>query len=162
MLSRIATWAGRLIGGLITAMALSSHFASTTIGFDFEAATPAGFEVTYDRLRWDDGATWAGWAVQGVARPHEPPDWFDPGGTWLDRPSRPERPRWWNRFGCWWIAGAADDPYVKLRYPGARASGWAGLPSWLVVGGIWAPAFVRARQRRRSGSTGPIAEVRLK
>ena len=161
MFTRIATWGWRLLAGLVTLMAISSSFAYTTVGFDFEAATPTGFEVTYYRLRWDDGATWAGWAVQEVARPHDPPDWFDPGGTWFDRPSRPDHPRWWNRFGLWWITWASDDPYVALRYPGARASVWGAAPSWLVAAAAWAPSLIRAG-RRRSGSGGPIIGSRLK
>ena len=57
-------------------MALSSYFAYTTAGFDFEVETATGVEVTYYRLRWDDGATWVGGAIQAVGRPDHALDWF--------------------------------------------------------------------------------------
>ncbi len=126
-------------------MAGSSYFAYTTAGFDFEVETSTGVEVIYYRVRWDDGATWAGRAVQGVARPTHALDWFDPGGTWMAMPSRPGYPHWWNRFGFWWITSAADDPYVPLRYPGASESYWMAIPSWLVMGLVGVPWLIRVR-----------------
>ena len=151
---RALTWIYRGLGVVVPLMALSSHFAYTTAGFDFEVATPNGVEVIYYRLRWDDGATWAGRAVQAVSRPDHAFDWFDPGGTLLDRPTRPERPHWWNRLGFWWITWATDDPYVPLRYPGARASEWVGVPSWLVVVVVYAPGLIRAVRLARSQGDG--------
>lgn len=144
------TGARRLAAGLVAGLAASSYFAYTTAGFDFERATPSGaFEVVYYRLRWDAGATWAGRAVQPVPRPDHPPDWFDPGGTLLDAPSRPERRSRWNRWGFWWIARAADDPYVPLRYPGATTSRWAAVPSWLVLAAPAGMMLARGARRRR-------------
>ncbi len=144
---RPTTWARRLLGGLAAVMGISSYLAYTTVGFDFEAASGAGVEVAYYRLRWDDGSTWAGWAVQPVRRPDRGLDWFDPGGTLFDRPTRPDHPRWWNRWGFWWIIWASDDPYVALRYPDAGASFWVAVPSWLVIAGFWSPELVRVGRR---------------
>ena len=147
-MNRCLLWAARLLVGLMVITCLSSYFTYTTAGFDFERATPGGgYEVIYYRLRWDDGATWAGRAVQPVPRPDRAPDWFDPGGTLLDWPSRPGHARWWNRWGFWWVARAADDPYVTLRYPGATASRWVAVPSWLVIAAPVVPRIVRAARR---------------
>ncbi len=148
-------WGRRLLVGWIVVMAASSYFAYTTIGFDFETATPTGVEAVYYRLRWDDGATWIGRATQPVGRPDHDLDWFDPGGTLLARPSRPKHPRWWNRWGFWWITRAVDDPYLTLRYPGAIASRWVAVPSWLVALGCcgsWWFGRCWSRQARRPRS----------
>lgn len=152
MLSRwavgsIARGCSRTLRAGAAILAASSYFAYTTAGFDFESATSAGPEVTYYRLRWDDGATWIGVATQPVPQVHRPPDWFDPGGTLLAPPTRPDRLRPWNRWGLWWIGRAVDDPYVATRYPGARASRWAAAPSWLVILAAGLPEVV-ARSRR--------------
>ena len=88
----IATWSYRILGALVVIMAVASHLAYTTIGFDFEHATNAGVDVVYYRLRGDDGAFWVGRAVQPVGRPDRALDWFDPGGTILASPARPEYP----------------------------------------------------------------------
>ena len=142
------------MAGLLTFMALSSYFAYTTAGFDFEVETPTGVEITYYRLRWDDGSTWVGRAVQAVGRPDHALDWFDPGGTLFDQPTRPDHPRWPNQLGSWWITWATDDPYVPLRYPGARASEWVAVPSWLVVGLVVSPGLIRAVRLARSRRDG--------
>ena len=144
MIRQARTWTRRFLAGFVTIMAASSHLAYTTAGFDFEAASPTGVDVYYYRLRWDDGSTWGGHAVQPVGRSDRPLEWFDPGGTILAPPSRPHRPTWWNRRGFWWITRASDDPYVALRYPGARASRWVAVPSWLVVAAVWAPEWISA------------------
>ncbi len=54
------------------------------------------------------------------------------GRCWHPLPG-PVTEHWWNRWGFWAIAWASDDPYVPLRYPGATASCWVAVPSWLVV-----------------------------
>ena len=153
-ISRALTWTYRGPGVMVTITALSSYFAYTTAGLDFEVETPTEVEVTYYRFRWDDGATRAGRAVQAVGRPDHALDWFDPGGTLLDRPTRPEHPHWWNRLGFWWITRATDDPHVPLRYPGAKASEWVGVPSWLVVVVVWLPGLIRAVRLARSRGDG--------
>ena len=135
----------RLLAASAVALSLSSYCAYTTAGLDFEREAPGGgFEVAYYRLRWDDGATWVGRAVQPVGRPDHAPDWGDPGGTWLDRPSRPARRTAWNRWGFWRVDGPSDDPYVPLRYPGATSSRWVAVPSWLVVAAALGPGLARA------------------
>jgi hypothetical protein len=120
-----------------TLLAASSYFAYTTVGLDFEVPTEQGVDVSYYRLRWDDGSTWAGMAVQPVPRPRRALDWFDPGGTLLATPTRPGHRTWANALGFWSIAGPAADPYAPARYPGATASRWWALPSWLLVLGLW-------------------------
>ncbi len=131
-----------------TLLALSSYFAYTTLGFDFEAPAVGGAEVTYYRLRWDDGSTWAGRAVQPVPRPSRPLDWLDPGGTILASRTRPAHSGWGNDLGFWWIGDAAADPYVIPRYAGATASTWVACPSWLVLGALWlGPAWGRFARR---------------
>ncbi len=80
--------------------------------------------------------------MQPVGGPDRPLEWFDPGGTILASPSRPEHPDLWNRWGFWWITRASDDPYVALRYPGARESRWVAVPSWLLVAVIWSPEWI--------------------
>jgi hypothetical protein len=133
-----------------TLMAVSSYFAYTTAGFDFETDNGSGVDAWYYRLRWDDGSTWVGMAVQPCGRPDHPPDWFDPGGTILEPPRRPAHPHWWNDFGFWRVAGPADDPYVPTCYIGAKVSSWWGCPSWLVLLALWARPLWRLVKRSRS------------
>jgi hypothetical protein len=118
-------------------LALSSYFAYTTAGLDFEIPTEEGIDTTYYRLRWDDGSTWVGFAIQPCPRPRRPLDWFDPGGTLLVAPTRPEHRTWSNDLGFWWVDDPAEDPYVPTRYPGARVSRWWAMPSWMVLLGLW-------------------------
>jgi hypothetical protein len=106
-----------------------------------------GADVYYYRLRWDDGSTWAGMAVQPISRPHEPPDWFDPGGTLLAAPTRPQHRTWANVLGFWRVAGPAADPYLSVRCPGATASRWWALPSWLLFLGLWHRPLWRSAAR---------------
>jgi hypothetical protein len=135
-----------------SALALSSYCAYTTAGFDFEVPRGRGVAVHYYRLRWDDGSTWVGWAVQPVRRPRRPLNWFDPGGTVLAPLTRPAHRTWASALGFWWIDGASTDPYVTARYPRATASRWWAVPSWLVLLGLWHRALCRSVGRfvRRS------------
>ncbi len=132
-------------------MAVSSYFAYTTIGFDFETDNGQGVDARYDRLRWDDGCTWIGMAVQPCGRPKRPLDWFDPGGSILERPRRPVHPHWWNDFGFWRVTSPADDPYVPTSYIGAKASSWWACPSWLVLLVLWARPLCQLMRRRFKG-----------
>ena len=143
-----------------SALAISSYLAYTTAGLDFEVATATGVDVYYYRLRWDDGSTWAGLAVQPVGRHHESLDWFDPGGTLLDAPTRPEHRTWPRALGFWWVADAADDPYMPVRYPGARESDWWAVPSWLVILGLWQRPLRRASACVGLGSASSPASSR--
>lgn len=122
-----------------TVLGFSSWFRYSTFGFDFEQARGQVIEVTYYRLRWDDGSIWAGWAVQQLPNPNRPLDWFDPGGTLLDEPTLPERKTWMNHLGFWWIDHPNNDPYVFPRYGGAHATFWLGAPTWLVLLVFWLP-----------------------
>jgi hypothetical protein len=158
-------------------MGISSYFAYTTVGFDFEVDNGVGVDARYYRLRWDDGSTWVGMAIQPCARPSRPLDWFDPGGTILDPPRRPAHPRWWNALGFWRVTSPADDPYVATSYLGAKASSWWGCPSWLVVLALWGRTpwrlalagmtrLLQANRRRRDGHDfpdrpGPASNARV-
>ncbi len=149
----VAYWSFLVVASL---MAFSSYFAYTTAGFDFEVDNGEGVDAWYYRLRWDDGSTWVGMAVQPCGRPDRPLDWFDPGGTILDPPRRPAHPRWWNDLGFWRVTSPADDPYVPTCYIGARSSSWWACPSWLVLMALWARPLWRLARRRsgRSSETG--------
>gem|GEM_PF-3703491 len=125
-----------------TAMGVASYFRYSTAGFDFEVPTEQGAEVTYYRVRWDEGSTWVGKAIQPVPLPNRPLDWFDPGGTFMDLPTKPRHVHWLNDWGFWWITDAANDPFVFVRYGGATASYWIGVPSSLFLLVIWLPAGV--------------------
>ncbi len=150
---KVGRWAVVAGRAAATALAGSSYFAYSTAGFDFEVPTPRGIDVYYYRLRWDDGSTWAGLAIQPLPRPGRALDWFDPGGTVLDRPTRPGHRGWANDLGFWRVDGPADDPYLAPRYPGARASRWWACPSWLVAAGSWVGPI-----RRRIGPKGERRE----
>jgi hypothetical protein len=138
-----------------SALAVSSYFAYTTAGFDFEVDNGKGVDARYYRLRWDDGSTWVGMAVQPCLRPARPLDWFDPGGTLLALPTRPAHRSWWNDLGFWRVAGPAGDPFVATRYVGATASEWWACPSWLVVLALWGRPIWRLARRRAGGSSRP-------
>ncbi len=159
-MNQVLIWGCWGIKVLVLVLAVASHLAYTTVGFDFEAETPEGVEVAYYRLRWDDGATWAGRAVQPVARPGRGLDWFDPGGTLLANPSRPARRSEANRWRFWWIRHAADDPYVALRYPGATSSVWVAVPSWLIVAMVWGTTIVRTGRQAWGGRQTGLAHAR--
>jgi hypothetical protein len=146
----LACWALLVAASLL---ALSSYFAYTTAGFDFETDNGEGVDVRYYRLRWDDGSTWIGMAVQPCSRPDRPLDWFDPGGTFLARPTRPAHSNWWNTLGFWRVTSPADDPYLAIRYGGARSTSWWACPSWLVLLALWARPIWRLARRRLMAST---------
>jgi hypothetical protein len=118
-------------------LAMTSYVAYTTAGFDFEVPTARGVDLHYYRLRWDDGSTWVGIAVQPCPRPARTLDWFDPGGTIFARPTWPVHRSWWNDLGFWWVNDPANDPYEADRYLGATSSVWWACPSWLVLLGLW-------------------------
>jgi hypothetical protein len=92
ILHRIVSVAWRAMVLGLSLLSLSSYFAYTTLGFDFEVPTARDVDVSYKRLRWDDGSTWIGEAIQPLGRPGHEPDWFDPGGTLLAAPTRPAGP----------------------------------------------------------------------
>jgi hypothetical protein len=134
---------------VLSVLAFSSYFAYSTAGFDFESPTARGVDVLYLRLRWDDGSTWVGFAVQPCPRPNRPLDWFDPGGTVLDSPTRPDHRSRWNDLGFWRVEGPSDDPYVARRYSGSVASRWWACPSWLILLVFWFQPFRRRWKSRR-------------
>ena len=129
-------------------MAISSYLAYTTATLtDIEVATATGVDVYYYRLRWDDGSTWAGLAVQPVGRHHQSLDWFDPGGTLLDAPTRPEhRDPGGAAPGVLVGRGRRGRPvHAEFGLPaGARESDWWAVPSWLVILGLWHRPLRRA------------------
>jgi hypothetical protein len=52
------------------------------------------------------------------------------------------------------VTSPADDPYVAIRYPGARSSSWWACPSWLVLLALWARPMGRlARHWLRTPGT---------
>ena len=142
-LRRVGRITRRVIALGATILAFSSYFRYTTAGLDFETTTPQGVDVTYYRLRWDDGSVWVGMAVQPVPRPQRPLDWADPGGTLFARTVRPRPATWANRLGFWIITDPRHDPYMPVRYAGAKVSRWAALPSWLFLGMVWSRSVVR-------------------
>lgn len=124
-----------------TFLGISSYFVYTTFGFDFEELTEEGANATYYRVRFDDGSVWVGMATHPVEPPDRELDWFDPGGTVMDEPTRPRHPHWINDWGFWWITDSASDPFVFDRYGGATVSYWVGAPSWLFLLLLWLPAL---------------------
>lgn len=143
-----------------TGMGITSYFAYSTAGVDFEEPTQTGVDVTYYRLRWDDGSTWIGMAIQPVPRPDRPLDWFDPGGTLLHRPTMPAHKTWLEKSGFWFISSPEQDPFMEVRYRGATTSYWIGIPSWLFLLLIWSPfcwrisrEFPRKKQKQAPAPT---------
>jgi hypothetical protein len=142
----------------LTLLSLSSYFAYTTAGFDFEIPTAKGVDVRYARLRWDDCSTWVGIAVQPCPWPTRELNWFDLGGTLFAAPTRPSRRTFWNGLGFWRVDRPSDDPYVARRYAGATFSQWWGCPSWLILVGVWHRSIWRVLVRfgKRAQSVGVL------
>jgi hypothetical protein len=145
------SWLAAGIALALAVMWLSSYRWYTTAGFDFERPWDGRWLTRYVRVRWDAGCFWIGQARQPIEPRCRRMDRWDPGGTLFARsiPPAPRSPL--NRWGWWLIGDVADDPYEPIRYRGAIASRWVGIPGWIpsVALGGWPLARWLGRRRLR-------------
>lgn len=132
-------------------------FAYTCAGIDREEVEGDRVLVTYYRLRWPgDGSVWAGFAAHHRPLADGPPDRFDLGGSFFEKPKRPASRSFCERLGFRRVGRPAEDPFRPARYPGAVRSGWLAVPGWLpaLLFSAW-PARRLARRRRRGQGPAP-------